>query len=85
MLNERQNEIIQRMNAQDEIKINELKEVFSVTEMTIRRDLERLEQLGLVRRTFGGAILVGKDIALQSGQYTVLRISGKSVEQRRRS
>lgn len=75
MLNERQNEIIQRMNAQGEIKINELKEVFSVTEMTIRRDLERLEQLGLVRRTFGGAILVGKDIALQ--ERAVHRIEDK--------
>jgi DeoR/GlpR family transcriptional regulator of sugar metabolism len=32
--------------------------------MTLRRDLEKLEQMGLLRRTFGGAILIAKDIAL---------------------
>src|SRR5690606_13107142 len=31
----------------------------------IRRDLEKLEKLGDVRRTFGGAVWIGKDIALQ--------------------
>jgi len=64
-LNERQRQILERLQAEREVKIAELKEMFAVTEMTIRRDLEKLEAAGNIRRTFGGAILVGRDIALQ--------------------
>lgn len=64
-LNLRQQQILDRMALDGEVKLAELKETFDVTEMTLRRDLEKLEQMGLLRRTFGGAILVGKDIALQ--------------------
>lgn len=64
-LNERQRTILEMLNTEGEVKIAELKETFTVTEMTIRRDLEKLENAGLAKRTFGGAILMGKDIALQ--------------------
>lgn len=53
------------MEEEGEVKINELKLLFDVTEMTIRRDLEKLESAGIARRTFGGAIPVGKDVALK--------------------
>lgn len=64
-LNERQRKIIGRLESDGEIKISELKLLFDVTEMTIRRDLEKLEQAGFARRTFGGAIFIGKDVALK--------------------
>lgn len=64
-LNERQKQILERLHAEREVKISELKEMFDVTEMTLRRDLEKLESAGNIRRTFGGAILIGRDIALQ--------------------
>ncbi|OPH56388.1 DeoR family transcriptional regulator [Paenibacillus ferrarius] len=64
-INQRQQQILDRMALDGEVKIAELKDKFEVTEMTLRRDLEKLEFMGLLRRTFGGAILVGKDIALQ--------------------
>lgn len=63
-LNERQRRMMARLEAEGEIRIGELKDMFGVTEMTIRRDLEKLEQTGQVRRIFGGAILLGKDVAL---------------------
>jgi len=63
--NARQQQMMERLEREGEIKVAEMKELFGVTEMTIRRDLEKLEQAGSVRRTFGGAILVGKDITLQ--------------------
>jgi DeoR family fructose operon transcriptional repressor len=63
-LNQRQQQIMDRLASGGEVKLAELKEMFDVTEMTLRRDLEKLEQLGSIRRIFGGAILVGKDIAL---------------------
>ncbi|MFF2479609.1 DeoR/GlpR family DNA-binding transcription regulator [Paenibacillus sp. NPDC058071] len=64
-LNNRQQLILERIEAEGEIKINELKLVLDVTEMTIRRDLEKLEQAGLIRRTFGGAIPIVKDVAIK--------------------
>lgn len=63
-INHRQQQILDRMALDGEVKIAELKDMFDVTEMTLRRDMEKLEQLGEIRRTFGGAILIGKDIAL---------------------
>lgn len=64
-LNERQRRMMELLERDGEIRINELKGLFSVTEMTIRRDLEKLEGTGQVRRIFGGAILLGRDVALQ--------------------
>lgn len=64
-LNDRQKQVLDQLNRVGEVKVTELKERFEVTEMTLRRDLEKLEQLGLAKRTFGGAIPVSKDIALR--------------------
>ncbi|KRE36425.1 DeoR/GlpR family DNA-binding transcription regulator [Paenibacillus sp. Soil724D2] len=63
-INQRQQQILDRMAIDGEVKMAELKEIFEVTEMTLRRDMEKLEQWGHIRRTFGGAILVGNDITL---------------------
>lgn len=43
------------------VRIDELANDFGVSEMTIRRDLDELEALGLVRRVRGGAIAVGPE------------------------
>lgn len=64
-LNDRQQQLLRKLEAEGEVKVTELRDRIGVTEMTIRRDLEKLEQSGTVRRTFGGAIYLGKDIALQ--------------------
>jgi len=64
ILNERQQQILDVLNTDGEVKVADLKETFTVTEMTIRRDLEKLESAGFAKRTFGGAILMGKDITL---------------------
>lgn len=64
-LNERQQQILEQIRLEYELKISELKQRFDVTEMTIRRDLEKLEKIGDIRRTFGGAVWIGKDITLQ--------------------
>src|SRR5690625_2182740 len=63
-LKERQRQILDMLVAHKEIKLSLLKEKFTVTEMTLRRDLEKLEQSEHLRRIFGGAILIERDIAL---------------------
>ncbi len=55
-LNERQERILDMLTADGEVKITSLSRQFDVTEMTIRRDLEKLEQMTLLYRTLGGAI-----------------------------
>ncbi|GIQ63473.1 DeoR family transcriptional regulator [Paenibacillus cisolokensis] len=74
-LNARQRLILERLMLEKEVKISELSERFRVTEMTIRRDLEKLEETGTVKRTFGGAIHIGQDLALQD--RSVLNMEAK--------
>jgi DeoR/GlpR family transcriptional regulator of sugar metabolism len=58
----RRDHIKQRVRAQREVGYAELAAEFDVSEMTIRRDVEALEMVGVVRRVVGGAIaLKGKD------------------------
>lgn len=48
--------ILQVLNARGKLTIADLSARFSVSEMTIRRDLDRLEADGMLRRTHGGAV-----------------------------
>jgi DeoR family fructose operon transcriptional repressor len=54
---ERQGRILEILAQQRGVRVSSLSEVLGVSEMTIRRDLERLENDGLLSRTHGGAIL----------------------------
>jgi DeoR family transcriptional regulator, fructose operon transcriptional repressor len=53
---ERHRVISQLVRARGSVRIGELADRFSVTDETIRRDLEQLTQLGAVERSYGGAI-----------------------------
>ena len=53
---ERRNRILELLRAQGSVRVSTLGELLGVTEVTIRRDLERLERQGLLERTHGGAI-----------------------------
>lgn len=52
---ERQKEIMVHLEKDNLIKVSDLSNDLGVTEMTIRRDLEDLEKLGLLQRIHGGA------------------------------
>lgn len=55
---ERYEKIVQLVNERGSIRVSELSELCEVTEETIRRDLDRLEQAGRLRRSHGGAVSV---------------------------
>lgn len=55
---ERYDKIVALVNDRGSIRVSELSELCSVTEETIRRDLDRLEQQGKLRRSHGGAVSV---------------------------
>lgn len=52
---ERQRHILELLDSRGRLTIAELSARFSVSDMTIRRDLAQLEDEGLLRRTHGGA------------------------------
>lgn len=52
---ERLAQIVTLINERGYLSVNELSKSFQVSEMTIRRDLERLEKAKRIKRTFGGA------------------------------
>lgn len=59
---ERQELILNRVEQYGKVVVNELTEELSVTEDTIRKDLQELSKAGLVRRVHGGAIRTDKSI-----------------------
>jgi len=52
---ERRLKVLERVAEDQAIEVSTLARDFQVSEMTIRRDLRRLERDGFVRRTYGGA------------------------------
>lgn len=61
------------------VRIDELAKDFGVSEMTIRRDLDELETLGLARRVRGGAIALGPEPWEQRHQHNA-RAKAKIAE-----
>ncbi|WP_046214414.1 DeoR/GlpR family DNA-binding transcription regulator [Paenibacillus wulumuqiensis] len=55
---ERYDMIVKLVNEKGSMRVTELSERCQVTEETIRRDLDRLERQGLLKRSHGGAVSV---------------------------
>ena len=59
MLNiERLGYILQELQTKKVVYVNQLSEKYYVSKSTIRRDLSEMEKEGLIRRSYGGAVLV---------------------------
>lgn len=54
---DRRDQIIQILNKEGSVKVDELSDKFDVSTVTIRNDLEFLEEKGIIHRTYGGALL----------------------------
>jgi DeoR family transcriptional regulator, fructose operon transcriptional repressor len=52
---QRHHAIVIRLTEDGFVSVSNLAELFSVSEMTIRRDLKDLQEQGLIQRTYGGA------------------------------
>lgn len=65
LANQRKSKILDILKEDGSAKVAALSKIFKVTEVTIRQDLEKLEEEGLIVREHGGAYL--KDMADQSG------------------
>ncbi len=65
---ERRHQIIQLLQEKDVVTIAELTEIFKVSHMTIRRDLQKLEETGILTQITGGAQL-SKSIVTEPTHY----------------
>ncbi|EGO65539.1 DeoR family transcriptional regulator [Acetonema longum DSM 6540] len=54
---ERRQQIMEHLLQDNKVYVGSLSKIFKVTEETIRRDLEKLENEGLLQRSHGGAVL----------------------------
>lgn len=88
---ERRQQIINDIDTLDDNIIPQLSQKYGVSEMTIRRDLKVLEEIGLIKRTYGGAVrwpgagaepvLVPRDTRGSLAHAQKLRIARFAAEQ----
>jgi DeoR family fructose operon transcriptional repressor len=91
LVQERQNRIMEILEEKGSVKVAELTSLFDLSIETIRRDLEALEKEGLLKRVYGGAILVGDyqkkfDFMNRTGEFTkekseIAEIASRYVEE----
>lgn len=53
---ERRQTILTQLNTEGKVQVHALAEIFNVSTETIRRDLDRLEKEGRLRKVYGGAV-----------------------------
>lgn len=61
-LNQRQEEILKLLETNRQVKVTKLSKILYASEMTIRRDLQFLENEGLLVRCHGGALPLGNHL-----------------------
>jgi DeoR family fructose operon transcriptional repressor len=57
---QRHERILQQLERDRTVKVSDLSAALGVTEKTVREDLEKLEEKGLLRRIHGGAVLLAE-------------------------
>lgn len=78
-------ELLGVINAQGRVRVNDLCKQFNVTPATIRKDLSRLEETGLIHRVHGGAISLAEssNLELTSLEKTGIHTAKKQLIARR--
>ena len=57
---ERSNQIMDLLRKNGTVQVFKLSEAMQTSVVTIRKDLQRMEEAGLLRRTHGGAVAIGE-------------------------
>ncbi|MDQ8736614.1 DeoR/GlpR family DNA-binding transcription regulator [Paenibacillus sp. LHD-38] len=77
---ERINAIMEHLNQHERIDIKDICQQFEVSRDTARRDLLKMEELGLILRTHGGAVLPKKTKEIFEYKERLVRESGEKRE-----
>lgn len=67
-LNQRRLKILNLIREDGHAKVQDLSKIFKVTDVTIRQDLEELEEMGYIQREHGGAFLKDVGSFAKTGQ-----------------
>jgi len=70
LANQRREKILELLREDGSAKVINLAKIFKVSEVTIRQDLEKLEQDGFIKREHGGAFLKNVENSVKS--FTIL-------------
>lgn len=76
---QRQKKLLDMLESNEMMSIADLSEKLNTSLMTVRRDLEYLEQKGIVKRVHGGALLVKKDTNQPSFQERLEEFSAEKL------
>lgn len=63
---ERERKLLERLDRDGYIKVSELGKELHCTEVTLRRDLKKLDERGLLKRVHGGAVKIGNNFVHNS-------------------
>lgn len=88
---ERKTQLLQYLERNQRASVQELSEIFEVSESTIRRDLKELEEARLLKRTHGGAVslqstsfepsILDKEVVLKKEKESIARVAAQQVQQ----
>ena len=68
---ERQNRIVELVSEKGNIQVERLAEILDVSRMTIRRDLNKLKQEGIIERRHGAAVRYRRRQEAYSGHFPI--------------
>lgn len=77
---ERQHRILKILESNPSVRVSDLSAELGVSEATVRRDLDKLHDVGQIQRIHGGAILVSH----ATPEAPVLQRSAENLEEKRR-
>ena len=80
--NERQEKILARLRQNGSVKVTVLAKDMDISESTIRRDINELDRRGRLRKVFGGAVAINRDMSpveTDVAQRTLINIREKDI------
>ena len=78
-INARHEKIVALVNERRFLSVSEISRLCGVSEMTIRRDLEKLDKKEMIKRTYGGAVSIPQRMLEEEGFLVIRGRSGARV------
>ena len=75
----RHKQILEQLGSKGRIYVKDISQALEVTEVTVRRDLTFLEENGLVKKTYGGAVLTAPEVNVSVRYRQKRRLSAKRI------
>lgn len=75
----RHKRILDHMNTNGRIYVKDIADELGVTEVTIRRDLAAMEKNGLLKKTYGGAVLTAPEVSVSVRYRQTRNLQAKKV------